>query len=685
VEVARKRKIAKNTRVTTYDYFQDIAIAFCDTREIPVSRIREIWAGDDLIYDNAPGTQYESIAIYYGNQTTPDPTIVAKEGSNVPNHKKLCFIVLKRYALTQGGAIPLFRARIAQDENMTVGDAISAIATRQDRMDSSEIDVSKVVECFTGYTTSGAQTGSDLLAPLITTYTLGVQQRGSVLHFFPRGTEIEVPVTIYDLAFVDGDEDKDVSVPFERTDVSDREIPAQITVKFYNPDNNLETGTEPHRRETAVGSGVLTLDTNLSLYREDAQKAARKLIWAAAGERQKVKVVMPPTFAFLLEGHAITFPYGDRTLRVYCTSVTQGANYLVEAEGVISPRSLYDQNGAGTLTDDDDTPYSPPETIGYLMDLPALTDNEITNLTAYFVSCAKDPAAVWQGAVLMQSLDGGVSYEDKGSCATEAQIGFTVASLGDGPSDYWDRANYIDVQFYEERDVEGVTEDECLSGAGRLAIRVGGVNEWEIIGYTDVTQLSEHVLRFSNLLRGLRGTEHLINQHTTIGEPVVVIQDDGSIGGLDFSFALLTAPLHYKFPAVGGHIENYPSQKVAIKGISCRPLSPVYIEGEWDPDTSDVTISWTRRSKQIAYILGPLGMNLSADENPERYEVEIRTGGITSPVIRTFSTSGPAVIYTADEQFADGLTAGSSGFLVTVYQMSTIVGRGQPARKVLIP
>ena len=69
-------------------------------------------------------------------------------------------------------------------------------------------------------------------------------------------------------------------------------------------------------------------------------------------------------------------------------------------------------------------------------------------------------------------------------------------------------------------------------------------------------------------------------------------------------------------------------------------------------------------------------------ESSEGYSVEIRTTDSPQTLLRTVSTTTATLTYTAAEQYDDGIVIGSP-IEVTVYQISSVVGRGYALTEVI--
>jgi hypothetical protein len=115
-EVVKKKKSGgkgggSSTVTKTYSYFATFAVGLC---EGPISGVRRIWVGPDLIYDSGSddiGTIIASngasskFTVYTGTDTQqPDPRIQAEMGvANCPAYRGLAYLVMKDFALAKYG------------------------------------------------------------------------------------------------------------------------------------------------------------------------------------------------------------------------------------------------------------------------------------------------------------------------------------------------------------------------------------------------------------------------------------------------------------------------------------------------------------------------------------------------------------------------------------------------------
>ena len=100
-----------------------------------------------------------------------------------------------------------------------------------------------------------------------------------------------------------------------------------------------------------------------------------------------------------------------------------------------------------------------------------------------------------------------------------------------------------------------------------------------------------------------------------------------------------------------------------------------------DGSPDDISISWNRRSKQVVplYRSAPL----SSDESPLGFIVEIRRGGLDTPVLRRWETDQERVVFTQDEQDLAALPA-NFRLTIRVQQVSQVTGAGFAAQEAFI-
>jgi hypothetical protein len=668
---------------STYSYSVDMAIGVCDTKGLPdnrIGRVVKIYADAKVIYDGSSPdtTKYDGITIYDGSQTTSDPTIVSYEGEeNTYPFKKTCYIVINRLKLADyGNRIPNISVVVEQENPFTLQDAISLIMQRAG-YDTSEFSVNRLDQCLNGYIVSGPQEMGRALAPLMLAFNVNVQERDGVINFIPKGDEDRLVVDMNDLA-ASSPESRDAPRLLDVTDVDNYDLPSEVAVRYYDHTLNLEQGSQRKARNDHVQQNRVTLDLPITLDGKEALNIATRYLWAAEAERQRVELVLPPKYLGLREGMTLVLPdYMGREREVWVRKVAVGHDYRVMVEGMFYDPDVYDVDSVVDETDTDDAFYQPGETVGVVVDMPALTPSQEDRVGLYYVVCNKDRSGAWRGAQLWDSTNN-IDFDKEVDIGVEATIGLTTGGYMNPLSrpHRWDRSSHLDILTYDGG-LSSASESEVLSGANRLALQ-SATGEYEIVAFANSELLETGKYRISTLLRGLRGTDHLIPHQTGFGRIAVL----GEASSLRFIERPYGDNSYWKFPAVGGLVSDYESQRALVSARTLRPFSPCNLRGEYNED-EDLVISWTRRMKYARGIFSE--KVLPADETPETYEVDILSGSILegSTVVRTIEvTEATTVTYDAGTIASDGFIPGYP-IGVAVYQVSQVAGRGPGAFRVM--
>lgn len=152
------------------------------------------------------------------------------------------------------------------------------------------------------------------------------------------------------------------------------------------------------------------------------------------------------------------------------------------------------------------------------------------------------------------------------------------------------------------------------------------------------------------------------------GAPFVVL--DESVVRLPLTGSEIDLALNWRYGPATRDVgdESFVDLQHSFSGVGLRPLAPVHVRGKRAAD--DLFISWIRRTR-----VGGDSWTVSEvplAETEERYEIDILDG---ATVVRTLTSTAPAVVYSSGDQVAD---FGSPQALVSVrvHQMSALAGRG---------
>lgn len=683
IEVKKTQKVGKGggSSVSSYEYFIDIAVAFADTTDLPgnaIQRVVKVYADTKLIYDgtNEFHDKYDSITIYDGSQTTTDPLIVSYKGeAATPTFFRTAYLVINRLRLADyGNRPPNINVVVEQSNPFTLQEAISLIMQRAGYA-TSEFDVSRLDQCVNGYVISGPQEMSKALAPLLLTYGVNVQEKDQVIHFVSKGDEDQI---IIDDAgeLAAHDPGSDTPRPLDTIDVDDFDVPSEVAVSFSDASRDLEGGTQRQPRWDHPFNRV-NLNLPVTLEPDEALNVAKRYLWSAEAERQRALLTLPPKYISLREGMSLLVPSIDGQDReIWVRRVAIGNNYQIEVEGTFYEPDVFDVTSSLDEADDDDGTYTAPATIAVIADMPTLSTDQEDKIGLYFAACAEDPSAAWRGAELWRA-DNDLDYNIAANVPAEAVIGKTLGGYISPDVDHvrWDRVSSITVQVYESG-LESASEADVLDGVNRAAI-LSETGEFEIIAFATATLVDTRTYVISDLLRGQRGTAHLIRRHGGFGKRFVL----GETVPINFIERPFGGNSYWKVPSVGGALGDFDAQQVLVQGISLRPFSPTAIRGGFDESSGDLVIEWDRRMKYLRGLFS--AKTLPLDETPETYEVDIIKGSDPDygEVVRTIEVQGQTTLTYDDTSIGDdGLSTKPIG--VAVHQISHTVGRSPPGFRI---
>jgi len=279
------------------------------------------------------------------------------------------------------------------------------------------------------------------------------------------------------------------------------------------------------------------------------------------------------------------------------------------------------------------------------------------------------------------SFSGGglrITYDDGLSWSTVAYAGTLSASVGDcssvlldGQTGVLDYTNLITVDFSPSLIIP--TSEDILDGLNIAAIGNGN-NGWEIIQFETVTLVSGSVYQLSGLIRGLYGTEYKTSTHTS-GEYFVLLTGRQSVDRAEISFDNVGVQLLYQ-PVSQSLYGSEPTELFTCTGHSSEQMAPTGIA--FGITSSSIIITWNRNDCLFFTVddLNDSG-EIPLTYGPESYEIDIKNA--SNVVLATLTSSTSSVTYlTAGSDFPSGIVG---QLRVSIYQISTTMGRGLPGNK----
>jgi hypothetical protein len=264
---------------------------------------------------------------------------------------------------------------------------------------------------------------------------------------------------------------------------------------------------------------------------------------------------------------------------------------------------------------------------------------------------------------LFQSKDDGATYQQIAAITTPVTAGRVLNALGDFEGGLIpDEINTLKVMMLRGS-LSSVPYATFLNGA-QVAI-IGD----EIVYFRNAVLNTDGTYAVSGFLRGMRGSEYAMGSHTT-GERFILV--DTNLQRIAGVTADLHMPRLYKAVTSGDTLARTSPQSFTNDGAELKPYAPVLVGGGRDA-SGNLTINWTRRTR-VSGEWRP-GVDVPLGEASEAYEVDILNG---SAVVRTLTSTTPTVAYVAADQVTD-FGAAQSAVTVSIYQLSAVIGRGNPA------
>lgn len=538
------------------------------------------------------------------------------------------------------------------------------------RVGLTDIDVSDL-ETLTvnGYVVSRVMNAREAIEPLRSVGFFDYVESGSKLKFVARGKPATRTFSLEDLgARESGNDDSQPSVT--TTPMQDVELPRRVRVHYRALSRDYEEGEQisPTRLTTEA---VNDTDIELAVTLEDSQAAkVAEILWADAwAGRWAHEISVDSEHAELEPTDCAQLPVDGFLERVRIISIDESAGFLRKLSLVRDDDGSYISSAVASV------PERPVSILAVrslteliLLDIPALraVDNDVG---VYAVIRRGSTGNTWNGASLYRSLDDGESFTLLESVTGEATTGLLGSPIPVGETTVFDDTNTVLVHTFSGS-FSSKTDDELFEGANLLAVGMDG--RVELLQFGVATQVAVSQWELSHLLRGRRGTEHLMGT-SEIGDFVALVSGTGILR-LSLANSYLGEEVIYKSVTLGAGYATGTDTPFTSHGVALLPFSPVSIEGSRDID-GNLTVSFIRRDRLGAEL--PDGSEIAMSEAVEAYELDVVGLGSPSGVLRTLTSSVASFTYTAAQQIEDfgGL---APEVFVRVYQISAVVGRGTP-------
>jgi hypothetical protein len=636
--------------------------------------------------DKFQSSSAESITVYTGEDPqTPNSDLTTYAGAGLnPGYNKTAYVYIKQLVLTDyGNRVPQFTFMYQADEELTVAEAIEILCLKG-KLTADQFDVTGVATGdFYGMVLHGPFEPARALQSICATYDIITQYTEGIVVFVSRENLTEVEINPDHLgAGISGAAGSQVTV-VER---AERKLPTEFEFSYIDIHKDLQGGSEVALMTAGTDQRRERFDSQLSMSSAQARAISNRMGWAELAHRADVSFQLPPSEMALEEGDITPFtvPFRVRDssdyevdYRLLVTKKERGENGLLLYTGVPDPESSVEWEWA------DEEESNSPVNAGFtgpsyldliMLDIAALADDDVDETGIYLGASLISNGAAFSGGSILESRDGGTTYEEIIVLERPATAGICLDTLAASSGPGWDLTNTVTVMVYDGT-LETSTEAKVLDGANRCMI--GG----ELIGFKTATLVTTfptiqggYKYELSDLLRGLNSTDDEIDGHAA-SEQFVFLND----GGLVFhklNDRAFEQTRYYKAVGYGWDEDDITGTSKTLALNSNRPWSPCEIAADRD-GSNHVTFTYTRRSRAITTIFGT--SDVPELEPHEKYEVDVWDDVSHTTLMRTIEIvldgqTQPSYHYSATDQSTDGYTPGDDLY-ITMYQVSIATGR----------
>lgn len=555
---------------------------------------------------------------------------------------------------------------------------VSRLCLRTGQLTPSDIDVTELTaDVVKGLAIAQVAPTRQAIESLMAGYYFEAVEDGTKIKFVKRGGTEVLTVPYRDL----GASASDQAEPLPLQRLNDLELPARVTVKYSNVDNDYQDGAESGARLVTQSTSDQVVELPLAFTPAEAKKIADvntmdlmvSLIGVGPVSVSRKYAKLEPTDVMRLTAKDGSTFRGRVQKATFATGVNTYELVLDDATVINSEIGTDDSYASSSLV------QGTSSTAQQLLDIPILRDAD--NDAGFYDQVKPSSALGWGGAVIYSS-DDDVTLTREGDISARAVFGGATTTLGNwtGPRNF-DEINSVVVNVGAGT-LSSSTREALLGNQAINAFALGRHGRWELGQFRIATLLSAGVYQLTSLIRGSRGTEWAMGTHAA-GDLFSLLSASG-IRRLPMNTTLLGIPRFYRAVTLGRNVDNATSASFADTGVGLKPFSPFDARVQRDPVSADITITWQRRTRLATRTIGVAGISVPLGEATNIFSVDIYSSGAYTTVVRTitsgvFIVGGEIALYSAAQQVADfGSTQSTIYF--RVYQLSQVVGRGYPVQ-----
>jgi len=521
--------------------------------------------------------------------------------------------------------------------------------------DISEIDVTQITGTVDGFVLSNRSTARSMIEELQKAFLFEGIESGSTIKFVPINQSSIASISVNELLPIGSDEDPKY---LEIGQIDTNDLPKTLSINYVAKTADYQQGTQEAIRQIADTGEAETISVAVVMDNDTARQLIEKIMYIRWTKSVSFNFSLPIKYLRLEPGDVISLV--DTTITHNIRIIKKqfsGQTILFEGEK-IDTEAFNQTISGGPISVIGGVVFDPGNTSLFNLDIPLLRE---TDNNAGFYIAAGRVKTTWRGAQIYRSNDN-ITYSLMSSLPVPTVSGSSLTALANGPHNYMDRVNTVDVQLLYDDQLTSTTLDNLLNSVNSCVLGD------EIIQFQTATLIGTRTYRLSNLLRGRLGSEQFKNSHI-IGDRFVMLQPGGNLDRVLDSAGSLNTSKYYKPVSVGQDIIDVTASTFTNTGRGLKPYSPCQFKSAKQV-SGDFILTWVRRTRFNGGWLS--NSDVPLNEEREEYTINIYNGLV---IVRTAIVSSPIFTYTAAMQVIDfGST--QSTINAKVAQNSAIIGPG---------
>lgn len=460
--------------------------------------------------------------------------------------------------------------------------------------------------------------------------------------------------------------------PYSRVRAQEVDLPQSVSVAYMDPNLDYQVNVQMAQRVEGSSQNIQQVSLAIAITPAQAATAANHMLYGSWQGRSTLTFTTSYKYAYLEPTDLVYI--ADELWRL--TARDDGANGIIQWQAVSEDVSIWGGSWAGISVQLGQTVSAlPGNTVLRILDIPLLRDED--NSSGFYAAMS-GASNGWKGAALYKSVDAGGTWGFVGAVSGKATVGYALTALGNFfGGNIFDELNSVTVQLSAG---ELASATEALVLAGSNACLLGN----ELLQFKTATAISENTYSLTGLLRGKQGTQSAMSAHTA-GEAFVLLDTAGLLR-VPMQTSEIGLSRQWRAPTAGNTLTSADIQTATFSSNCLKPVAPVDLRGDRHPTNNDYTLKWGRSARYSNtwrdFVDAALG------EATEAYEVEVYSSGTYTTLKRTITAtaSGAGSVITPASQIAiyksaDQVTdfgSDQSTLYVKIYQLSAVVGRGNP-------